>query len=133
MNKQNSSQNSTNLERGKNSVTRGIAPALLFAGGIGLGVGYLLHLAGFGGWMTLVIAGATLFAAGALWGDLRRFALLAVVVALTGAALCTTALPDQINSGAMGAASANLGIIISQIAAAILIWLVIAPAWRSSQ
>ncbi|NCF68613.1 MAG: hypothetical protein GWP61_21850 [Chloroflexi bacterium] len=128
--RENTTTNSGNSNEENNRFTRKVAPSLLFAGGVSLGVGYLLHLAGFGGWLTLVIAGASLFAAGGLWGDLRRFALLAVVVALVGAALCITALPDQIHDSATLAAAANLGVIISLVAAAVLIWLFIAPAWR---
>ncbi len=94
---------------------------LLFAGGTALGVGYILHLAGFGGWMTLAIAGASLFAAGAVSGDLRRFALLAAGVAITGAILCTMALPGQLRSRATIAAAANLAVILSQLAAVFLI------------
>ena len=129
--RENESVNSGKSNEVNNRFSRRVAPALLFAGGVTLGVGYLLHLAGFGGWLTLVIAGASLFAAGGLWGDLRRFALLAVVVALTGAALCTTALPDQIRASALTAAIANLGIIIGLVAAAVLIWHFLAPAWNT--
>ena len=35
------------------------APALLILVGISLGVGYGLHLAGFAGWLTLALAGAS--------------------------------------------------------------------------
>jgi len=129
-NRENKTVSSGKPIEGRNRLTRGIAPALLVVGGITLGVGYLIHLAGFAGWLTLVIAGASLFAAGGLWGDLRRFSLLAVVVALAGAALCTTALPDQVRANATAATAANLGVILSQLAAAVLIWQLIAPAWR---
>ena len=41
------------------------APGLFALVGVGLVVGYSLHLAGFAGWMTLAVAGASLLAAGA--------------------------------------------------------------------
>ena len=129
-NRENKTVRSGEPIEGRNRLTRGVAPALLAAGGITLIIGYLIHLAGFAGWLTLVIAGASLFAAGGLWGNLRRFALLAVVVALVGAALCTTALPDQIRANATAATAANLAVILSQIAAAVLIWHFLAPAWN---
>lgn len=109
----------------------GIAPALLFAAGIAMGVGYIAHLAGFSGWVTLVIAGASLFVAGGLWGDGRRFALLAGVVALIGAAMCTTALPAQFDNREVAAAAANVGVIVSQLGATLLIWRIRANAPRT--
>ena len=113
-----------NIDLGINGRAGGSATApvaLLFAGGIMLGVGYLLHLTGFGGWMTLAIAGVSLFAAGAVWGNLRRFALLAVVVAFFGAVLCTMALPGQLQIQATPAAALNLAVILSQLGAVLLI------------
>jgi hypothetical protein len=131
---QNKKLNSENIDRVINGLTGGAAPAvLLFAGGIVLGVGYTLHLAGFGGWMTLAIGGASLFAAGAVWGNLRRFALLAVGVALFGAILCTTALPGQLRSSATAAAAVNLGVILSQLAAVFLIMRIRQSPIRSRQ
>jgi hypothetical protein len=86
-----------------------------------LGIGYSMHLTGFTGWLTLVIAGASLFTAGALWGDIRRFASLASGVAVVGAALCLSALPVQLHANATGAAVMNFGVIFCQLAAFILI------------
>lgn len=40
---------------------------LLALVGVGLVVGYSLHLTGFTGWMTLAVAGASLLIAGGLW------------------------------------------------------------------
>jgi hypothetical protein len=97
------------------------APGLLALVGVGLVVGYILHLAGFYGWMTLAVAGASLLAAGALWRNLSRFSIPAIVVAIEGAILCTLALPGQLNNGETLAAVANLAIIAALIAAAALI------------
>jgi hypothetical protein len=95
--------------------------ALLTVSGVGLVVGYLLHLAAFGGWMTLAVAGASLVAAVVLRGNQARFAIPAVVVAIEGAILCTMALPDQLGHGEFIAAIANLAIITTFITAAALI------------
>jgi hypothetical protein len=97
------------------------APALLALAGIGLGVGYSLGLAGFAGWMTLALAGASLLAGGALWRDQSRFWIPAVVVVIEGAILCTMALPDQLGNGAFIAAVANLAIIVTLITVAAVI------------
>ena len=102
-------------------ISQRISVILLFGIGVALGIGYLLHLAGFSGWMTLMIAGVTLFVAGALWGDIRRFAWLATAVALFGALMCTTALPAQLQAQQLAAFSVNLGIILSQVAVVIII------------
>jgi len=95
--------------------------ALLMVSGMALIVGYLLHLAGFGGWMTLAVAGASLLAAVTLRGNQARFAIPAVVIAIEGAILCTMALPDQLGHGEFIAAVANLAIITTFITAAALI------------
>jgi uncharacterized membrane protein YjjP (DUF1212 family) len=94
---------------------------LLTVSGVALVSGYLLHLAGFGGWLTLAVAGASLLAAGALQRNQARFAIPAVVVAVEGAILCTMALPDQLGQGEFIAAVANLAIISAAITAAVLI------------
>ena len=96
-------------------------PLLLALVGIGLCVGYSLHLAGFAGWMTLAVAGASLFAGVALWRYPSRFLIPAVVVAIEGAILCTMALPNQLGSGEFIAAVANLAIIAALITAAVVI------------
>ena len=97
------------------------APGLLALVGVGLVVGYSLHLAGFAGWMTLAVAGASLLAAGALWRNQSGFSIPAIVVAIEGAILCTMALPDQLGKGEGIAAVANLAIIAALIAAAAMI------------
>jgi hypothetical protein len=110
------------IDRGINVHVAGTAPAaLLFASGVMLNIGYLLHLSGFGGWMTLALFGASLFAAGAVWGNTRRFALMAVAIALIGAILCTMALPGQLRINATPAAAFNLAVILSQLAVVFLI------------
>jgi hypothetical protein len=96
-------------------------PGLFVLVGIGLIVGYSLHLAGFAGWMTLAVAGASLLAAGVLWRNRSGFSIFAIVVAIEGAILCTLALPGQLNNGENIAAVANLAIIAALIAAAAMI------------
>ncbi len=115
-----------NIIRTHNNVTvrsfnLGNPASLLTVSGVALIIGYLWHLAGFGGWMTLAVAGASLLAAGALRGNQSRFAIPAVVVAVEGAILCTMALPGQLGTGEIIAAIANLAIITMSIAAAALI------------
>ena len=118
MNTQQNSQ--TNSSR----YPRWLAPALLFIAGVTLIAGYNMHLAGFTGWATLVIAGASLFVSGGLWGEVQRvrFALLALGVALVGAILCLPALIGQMQGSDMVAAGTNLIVILSQLGAAFLIW-----------
>ena len=128
MNKQHNKP--ANSNPGRNSIPDWVPSGLLFASGIALGVGYTMHLAGFVGWVTLVIGGLSLFAAGALWGDLRRFTWLAVGVILIGVVLCTSALPDQLRANAMFATAANLGVILSQLTAISLIWHITNRGWR---
>ena len=99
----------------------GTPAGLLTVSGVALVLGYLVHLAGFGGWMTLAVAGASLLAAGALRGNQARFAISAVVVAIEGSILCTMALPGQLGQGEFIAAVANLAIITTSITAAALI------------
>ena len=96
-------------------------PLLLALVGVGLCVGYGLHLAGFAGWITLAVAGVTLLAGGALWRYPSRFSTPAVVVTIMGAILCTMALPDQLSNAEFIAAIANLTIIAILITAAALI------------
>jgi hypothetical protein len=97
-------------------------PAVLLAvSGLTLIIGYLLHLAGFGSWLTLAVAGASLLAALALQANQARFAIPAVVVAIEGAILCTMAVPDQLGHGQLIATLVNLAIIITSITAAALI------------
>lgn len=97
------------------------APVLLALSGIGLVVGYSLHLAGFKGWMTLAVAGASLLSAGALWRNQAVFSILAVVVGIEGAILCTMALPNQLENGEIIAAVMNLVVIAALIGAAAVI------------
>ncbi len=99
----------------------GSPASLLTVSGVALIIGYLFHLAGFGGWMTLAVAGASLLAAFALHVNQARFAIAAVVIAIEGAILCTMALPDQLGNGEFIAAVANLAIITTSITAAALI------------
>jgi uncharacterized membrane protein (UPF0136 family) len=98
-----------------------IPAVLLTVSGLALIGGYLLHLGGFGGWLTLAVAGASLLAAGALQRNQARFAIPAVVVAIEGAILCTMALPEQLGQGEFIAAVANLAIISAAITAAVFI------------
>jgi hypothetical protein len=91
---------------------------LLALVGVGLVVGYSLHLAGFTGWMTLAVAGASLLIAGGLWRNQSGFSIPAIVVAFEGAILCTLALPDQFDNGEIIAALANMAIIATMIATA---------------
>lgn len=97
------------------------APGLLALSGVGLVAGYNLHMTGFAGWMTLVVAGASFLAAGALWRNQTNFSIPAIVVAIEGAILCTIALLDQINRGEIIAALTNLAIIAALIGAAAVI------------
>lgn len=97
------------------------APVLLALVGIGLVMGYSLHLAGFASWMTLAVAGASLLAAGALWRNRSGFSILAIIVAIEGAILCTLALPNQFDHGEIVSAVANLAIIVGLIGAAAMI------------
>ncbi len=97
------------------------ASGLLVLVGIGLVVGYSLHLVGFASWMTLAVAGASLLAAGALWRNQSGFSIPAIVVAIEGAILCTMALPNQLDNGDIIAAVANLAIIAALIGAAAMI------------
>lgn len=121
---------STHSNSNRTSSPRWFAPALLLVSSLVLGVGYSMHLAGFIGWMTLLIAGATLFVAGGLWGDLRnsRFGWLALGVALFGAVMCLSGLPAQLRGADMMAAGANSVVILSQVIAAVLIWRQASPA-----
>lgn len=97
------------------------ALGLLALVGIGLVVGYNLHLAGFASWMTLAVASASLLATGALWRNQSGFSKPAIVVAIEGAILCTMALPNQLDHGEIIAAVANLAIIAVLIGAAAMI------------
>lgn len=105
----------------QNRQTKPGAPGLLALVGVGLVVGYSLQLAGFTGWMTLAVAGASLLVAGSLWRNRSRYSIPAIVVAIEGAILCTLALPGQFDNGETIAALANLAIIATLIAAAALI------------
>jgi uncharacterized membrane protein (UPF0136 family) len=115
------STSQTRTNQSIDSFKLGTPAGLLTVSGLALVCGYLLHLAGFGGWLTLVVAGASLLAAGALRGYQSRFAIPAVVVAIEGAILCTMALPDQLGHSEFIAAVANLAIISTSITAAALI------------
>ena len=95
---------------------------LLLFSGLALGIGYAVHLYGFGGWVTLALAGLTLFAAGSLSGNWRRFAWPALALALTGALVCAFGLPAQLGPGNSVAALLNLAIIVSLLATAVLIF-----------
>ncbi len=90
--------------------------------GIGLGIGHSLHLASFTDWVTLAVAGSSLFAAGALWSNRYYFSILSLIVAIGGAILCTSALPGQFDNHEYIAAVANLAVIVTQVSAAVLIW-----------
>ena len=103
------------------SFNLGTPASLLTVSGVALVIGYLLHLAGFSGWLTLVVAGASLLAAGGLRRNQARFAIPAVVVAIEGAILCTMALLDQLGNGEFIAAVVNLAIIAISITAAAVI------------
>lgn len=85
---------------------------------VGLVVGFILLLAGFSGWMTLVVAGASLLATGGLWRNQSRYSIPVIVVAIEGAILCTLALPGQFDNGETIAALVNVAIIATMIATA---------------
>jgi hypothetical protein len=95
---------------------------LLVFSGLVLGIGYGVHLFGFGGWGTLALAGLSLFAAGCLWGNWRRFAWPAVALAVVTAVMCAIGLPAQLGLGNSVAVSLNLAIIVAQLVTAVLVF-----------
>lgn len=95
--------------------------ALLFLAGIGLAGGNMLSLTGFAGWMTLLLAAASLLLATALCRNHGLFSIPAVVVAVEGSILCSGDLSSQLSSGEFFAAIANLAVIVAMISAAALI------------
>lgn len=95
---------------------------LLVFSGLALGIGYGVHLYGFGGWGTLALAGSSLFAAGCLWGNWRRFVWPTMALAVAGAVMCAAVLPAQLTPGNFVAAAMNLAIIVAQLVTAVLIF-----------
>lgn len=113
----------TQNNKQENNFPQWIAPALLFLSGIVLIAGYNMHMTGFFGLVTLIIAGASLFVSGGLWGASQRaaFAMLALGVIVLGVVMCTPVLFAQVGSGDFLAAFTNLFVISSQIVAGFLI------------